>query len=365
MRRQTLSLSLVLFLTLVAFSFLPNAPAGQANGLTGVALTPATGVSGRVQSGLFTVLGTSKVIGSLINWPTVLSPPIVSIWSPANNATFTPGSNVQLSVVAYDTDGTISQVQIYRGTTLLGQATPIGDDLFYYSWNNVAAGSYSLTAKATDNLGAITTSAAVTVISNVVPTVSIASPSNGYVLSAGTNLAISVNAADPGGTVSSVLIYRNSIFLGAGTLGGGTYNYSWNAVPAGTYSLVARVEDNYGAWANSAPISVISNVVPTVSVTSPANNFVFTPGTNLPISVTAGDADGTISQVQIYRGATLLGAATPALGGVYNYSWNNLAVGSHALTARATDNRGAITTSTAITINSNTRPDSERHESGK
>lgn len=87
-------------------------------------------------------------------------PPAVSLSSPANGATFTAPASITISASASDPDGTITRVDFYRGTTLLGSdvASP-----YSYSWSNVPAGSYALTAVATDNLGARTTSAARTV----------------------------------------------------------------------------------------------------------------------------------------------------------------------------------------------------------
>ena len=57
---------------------------------------------------------------------------------------------------AADSDGTIAKVEFYQGATKLVEDTtaPYG-----YTWSSVAAGTYSLTVKATDNGGAATTSA--------------------------------------------------------------------------------------------------------------------------------------------------------------------------------------------------------------
>jgi uncharacterized protein (DUF608 family) len=78
------------------------------------------------------------------------APPTVSITSPANGATFTAPASVTINAAAADSDGTVSKVDFYRGTTLLGTDT---SSPYSYSWTNVAAGSYILTAKATDNGG--------------------------------------------------------------------------------------------------------------------------------------------------------------------------------------------------------------------
>jgi hypothetical protein len=85
------------------------------------------------------------------------TPPTVSLTSPANGATFTAPASITLTASASDSGGTVSKVDFYQGTTLL--ATDASAP-YTFTWNNVAAGSYSLTAKATDNSGATTTSSA-------------------------------------------------------------------------------------------------------------------------------------------------------------------------------------------------------------
>lgn len=280
--------------------------------------------------------------------------PTVTLTNPANNFIFTAGANLSIAVNASDADGSVSQVQLYQGNNLLGTATAAGNGVYNYTWNNVTAGSYSLTAKATDNDGATTNSAAVTVIANAPPTVSLTSPANNFIFTAGSNLAIAMNAGDADGTVSQVQLYQGNNLLGTATAAGnGVYNYTWANVTAGNYSLTAKATDNRGAVTTSAAINVIANAPPTASITSPVNNFTFTAGSNLAITVNAGDADGTVSQVQVYNGATLLGTATAAGNGVYNYSWPNVAAGTYSLNARATDNRGAVTTSTPVNVSSN------------
>ncbi|MFT3824229.1 MAG: Ig-like domain-containing protein [Chitinophagaceae bacterium] len=90
-----------------------------------------------------------------------------------------------------------------------------------------------------------------------------------------------------------------------------------------------------------------SNTAPTVSLTAPANNASFTAGSNITLSATASDADGTISKVEFFNGATKLGEATSS---PYNYTWTSVAAGSYSITAKATDNGNASTTSAAANI---------------
>jgi hypothetical protein len=91
--------------------------------------------------------------------------PSVTITAPANNTRFTPPATVNLSATATDTDGTISKVEFYRGTTLIATVTTPTAGAYRFTDTNVAAGTYGYTARAYDNNtpAAVTTSATVNV----------------------------------------------------------------------------------------------------------------------------------------------------------------------------------------------------------
>jgi hypothetical protein len=276
--------------------------------------------------------------------------PTVSITSPANGATFTAPASITINANAADADGTVSSVAFYNGTALLGTDATAP---YSFVWTNVAAGTYGLTARATDNNGAVTVSAAISVTvngaGNVLPTVSLTSPTNGATFTAPASITINATAADADGTISSVAFYNGSTLLGSDATS--PYSFAWTNVAAGTYTLTAKATDNSGAVTTSAAISVTvngaGNVAPTVSITLPANNATFTAPASITINANAADADGTVSSVAFYNGSTLLGTdATSA----YSFTWTNVAAGTYTLTAKATDNSGAVTTSSAITV---------------
>jgi hypothetical protein len=88
------------------------------------------------------------------------SPPTAALTSPANGATFTAPATVNLSASASDSDGTIAKVDFYAGSSLLGTDTSAP---YALTWSGVPTGSYNLTAVATDNAGAATTSSAIAI----------------------------------------------------------------------------------------------------------------------------------------------------------------------------------------------------------
>ncbi len=95
--------------------------------------------------------------------PTTNSEPTVSVTDPQNNTAFSAGANLVIDATAADSDGSVTRVDFYQGTTVIGSDT---SSPYTVVWNNVPAGSYSITAKATDDSAATTTSTAkaVTVI---------------------------------------------------------------------------------------------------------------------------------------------------------------------------------------------------------
>ena len=94
-------------------------------------------------------------------------------------------------------------------------------------------------------------------------------------------------------------------------------------------------------------LTFVSNVAPSVVLSAPTNGAVFVIPATIALTANASDADGVITNVSFYNGATRLGSATNV---PYTYMWTNATAGSPSLTARATDNSGLVRTSAVVTI---------------
>jgi hypothetical protein len=99
---------------------------------------------------------------------------------------------------------------------------------------------------------------------------------------------------------------------------------------------------------NSTP----GNQPPAVSITSPANGTTIDQASWPVIQASASDSDGSIAKVDFYDGSTLLWTSTTA---PYHLSWETMPEGVHTLTAVATDNNGATTTSAPVSITVDSR----------
>ena len=182
--------------------------------------------------------------------------PTVSIKSPASGATYNAPAAVTISATASDADGTVSQVQFYSNNQLIGTDTT---SPYSITWNNVAAGTYSVQAVVTDNGGISVGSSVVSIRVNQPPMANAGGPYSGT-----TGQLIQFNgsaSSDPDGSIAS---YRWN--FGDGTTGTGnapTHAYS----TANTYTVTLTVTDNSGAT-SSASATVKVTVPPPAA---PAN----------------------------------------------------------------------------------------------
>jgi hypothetical protein len=295
--------------------------------------------------------GTEITIPSLIQtlYPYPV-PPLVTITSPAQNQTFTIGSSVPLAADASDPDGTVTQVEFFVD----GVSAGIDASAPYTgTWQGLTEGIHVLTAKATDNNAMITTSAPVTFnIGNAPPVVAITSPQQGAVFIVTDPVTINATSSDPDGTVATLQIYVDGIAQGApatGTSASLSASVIYTA-QAGSHQITAKATDNFGKFTVSAPVTiqVNPNQLPSVSITSPANNSDFGIGVPVSISADASDADGSITQVEFFvDGNSIQTDGTAPFTAQYTGSVQ----ATHILTARATDTYGGYTDSDPVTFN--------------
>ncbi len=94
-------------------------------------------------------------------------------------------------------------------------------------------------------------------------------------------------------------------------------------------------------------LTALGNVLPSVILTSPADNSVAITPASVPLAATASDPYGAVTNVQFHRNGVLIGNATTP---PHQFLWNNPPPGLHSLTAVATDIFGASTISGAVSL---------------
>jgi hypothetical protein len=188
---------------------------------------------------------------------------------------------------------------------------------------------------------------AVALASNAPPIVRITSPTNNTVFSTFSDVTIVAEASDVDGTISTVEFFQGTTNLGVAFES--PYTLTWpNAVP-GNYTLTARATDNEGATAVSAPVQirVSTNRPPIVTIISPTNDAAFLVPANITVEATAMDPEGPVTKVEFFAGRNRLTEITNA---PYRFVWNDVPLGNHLLTARATDTNGLTKVSSPVSI---------------
>ncbi|MGV3659526.1 MAG: Ig-like domain-containing protein [Prosthecobacter sp.] len=228
--------------------------------------------------------------------------PAVAITAPAANATFDAPATININADATDSDGTVAKVEFFNGATKLGEDTSAP---YAFEWSSVAQGAYSFTARATDNVGLVTTSDAVTVTVNppstMPPVVVLTSPVNNAAFIEPAAITLTASASDSDGTVAKVEFYNGATKLGEDT--SAPYTLEWSAVPAGSHTLTAKATDNLTAASTSASItiSVNPNQAPTIALLSPADAATgLGSGGTVNLTATMGDAEGQPLTVTFY-----------------------------------------------------------------
>jgi hypothetical protein len=152
--------------------------------------------------------------------------------------------------------------------------------------------------------------------------------------------------AGSSGKISGGTLNHPAMFISLNNLGSMVLDVDGGRMDAKFIRENGVIADSFTIVKGGGPV----NTPPAVSITAPANGSTYTAPANITISASASDADGSVAKVDFYQGATLIGTDTTA---PYSLDWNNIAAGTYSLTARATDNLGAVTASAAVSITVN------------
>lgn len=281
------------------------------------------------------------------NTPPANQPPVPAITAPAAGSLFSAGETLTVSVAATDPeDGTLAASRLTwwadlhhdthnhpfqpettgaGGTVTIPTRGETSDNIFY-----------RFHLRATDSAGAITE-----VTRDIQPRkaqVTLAT------VPAGLALTLDGQPVTGPHVFTGVVGMERDLVAANQNAGGRQYRFdTWSDGGEAMHTLVTPTT-NTTITASFTDIGPVNNQAPTVTLTAPG-----TATTDVAVGLTAAaaDSDGSVAKVAFYDGATLLGEDTSA---PYAFSWTPTTPGSHSLTARATDDIGAVTTSAAVVV---------------
>lgn len=280
--------------------------------------------------------------------------PSVTLVTPTTGTVGQSGRSLALSATASDSDGLVASVEFLANGVSLGTVTA---QPYALQWTPANAGTFAIVARATDDLGNSTDSAAatLTVTANGAPSVALTSPT-ATVLPVNSSVNLAATATDADGTIASVEFFANGLSIGSDS----TFPYSltWSPTMTGAFSLTAVAVDNGGNSTESTPVlvTISGGGAPTVTLVSPATGSSSVVGVAVPLSATASAiAPATVASVQFFVNGVSIGndAVEPFTG-----SWTPTASGAYDLTAQVTDSLGNLSTSasSSVTVTANAAP---------
>jgi gliding motility-associated-like protein len=223
---------------------------------------------------------------------------------------------------------------------------------YRYDWTNVSSGDYNLTARAFDDKGAITTSAAVRIVvkeSDNIPTIVITAPDDEATFVGGEPITIFADTKDSNGVVDKVEFFNGDTKIGESLTA--PYTFVWSDPTIGNHSIIAKASNNNQSIISVSPpisISVIEPViVVTIEITAPVDNTIVASGTSVEITAHTEINKGTINKVEFFDGDQKL---SEDLTIPFSYIWSNIPSGNHELIAKATTDQNTVVKSKVITI---------------
>ncbi|WP_144017362.1 endonuclease [Ekhidna lutea] len=338
--------------------------------------------------------------------------PSIDITSPANGSTVTAGNAFTISANASDTDGTIASVEFFVNGTSIGTDASAPYESSYTAIEGSM--SLTATATDDDGAETISTAISITgeapssgVLyfseyiegSSYNKALEVANTSGSAVNMAGYEIKKQTNGSGgwSGGIALSGALndgevyvlansYANADILSKADFSGGNSELTYNGNDAVGLFKDGTLIDILGAF-NSAstygqdvtlrrndaidtPNDVYTvaewtshamdnsdglglrygestpNVAPSVSITSPTNGSSYTDGDAVSITASASDSDGTVSSVEFFIDGTSIGVDNNA---PYEINWT-IGVGTYNVSANATDNDEAVSSSASVTI---------------
>ena len=227
-------------------------------------LTRAADVT--VSNGTFSITVPTDTYFTLVT-PLAFAPVSVSLTAPVIGTRVAAPASMTLTATAASTAGSITKVEFFNGSTKLGKDTT---SPYSYAWKNVAAGTYAITAKATDSLGNTRTTAAtsVTVVGplaqiTVSPATITLTPSATQAFTAKGFDALGEPVITPptftwacnrGGTISKAGLFK------AGTTVGGPFSISASSGAIKGTAAVTIVQIKGGTIGNTAEGTFTDNI---------------------------------------------------------------------------------------------------------
>lgn len=235
----------------------------------------------------------------------------------------------------------------YNDVNLLGtSSTPP----YTYTAYSVPAGTYTVTAKATDTRGVSTTSSPITVVVNPPPQTSTTSTQTTTTTTVPGDNSTTTSSTPTTSNSQTTTPDTSTTTTGSTTTTSNTTSTGTQPTPPSSPTTTTNTQTT---TSNTQTTTGSSNPTPTVigtpvvAITSPSSQSVFPEASDITVTAQASETNGTIAKVDFYSQGTLLDTSTKA---PYTFTAHNVPAGIYTVTAQATDLFGHTATSSPISV---------------
>ncbi len=249
-----------------------------------------------------------------------------------------------------------STIKIFDGTTQIGTATVDGNGVWSFTTGNLSDGNHSLTSKAMDAAGNLSTASAalnitVDTVSPDAPELLSFTPDSNVVGDGITNVnQITLNGAAAAG--DTIKIFDGATLIGTAVAdNSGLWSFATAALADGNHTFTGKAIDaagNFSAASGALKVTVdtVAPNKPNFTGFAPDGHVVASGPTNVNQVTLSGGAAAN-STIKIFDGTTQIGTATVDGNGVWSFTTGNLSDGNHSLTSKAMDAAGNLSTASA------------------
>lgn len=177
----------------------------------------------------------------------------VDITVPENGATYLATSDLEFSANVSQNEFPITKVEFYINDNLMGESV---SPPYSYTLENPVVGEYEVYAISTDSIGknAMSPVIGIRIIASALPIVSITSPLESSQFNYNSTIEIKADASDTDGTITKVEFFNGDSKIGE--VLESPYNFFWEEVKNGDYSIAAKATDNTSQTVTSTPVKI-------------------------------------------------------------------------------------------------------------
>ena len=186
---------------------------------------------------------------------------------------------------------------------------------------------------------------------NTIPIAVLTNPTSNITIPENSTITLSAASINEFEVLKFISISINDNSGGYGVFDQNSISYVWKNIPAGTYSIVVKAMDDEALQTSSSPIIITVQGKPSINITFPTNNTVYTDTPSFTIETSLNAAGQVIDSVEFYDDHIKLGTITTA---PYSFTVQNISDGDHSIKAKAFYNATEFTLSDPVEITTST-----------